>query len=387
MGIPSDAAVPAGNTARQVDDIKSDVAQVRTARRGEATSIGARGMRFHSGGSATFKDGGGIVVSDGGDIGVEDGGKLYATYPSGVVGVMFGPLTKTTTGIPSGHGLLVQTDESQAQRDIFRAKIDLAGVRTVTVGSFTETGDVEGPVETFRSYALEQLHSSFGPDGYLIKSNGNGPIQVLSDGDLTMYADANCDIDAGGDIEHRADGHATLFGVGFSQVLSDGQVAMGGTSGTFILREDSGLAANVYMGTDGRIFRSTSSIRYKRDIQDLTVDPDAVLRLRPRSWLPRPASPRCPEWLHSQHEADAECPADQDPPEPDPAAERVVGFVAEELVEAGLADFVEFVDGQPESIRYDRLTAALMPLMQRQQTQLDALAEQVQALTDRLEAS
>lgn len=82
MGVPSDAAVPPGDFVRQIVDVRSDVAQTRTARRGEATSVGARGMRFHSGGSATFEDGGGVNVGDGGDIGVT-GGRVYAEDSDG----------------------------------------------------------------------------------------------------------------------------------------------------------------------------------------------------------------------------------------------------------------------------------------------------------------
>lgn len=90
MGVPSDAAVPSGNLVRQLDDVKSDVAQSRTARRGQATSVGAGGTRYHSGGgftvegggSGNIRDGGSMTVEGGGDIGV-NGGRLYAEDPEG----------------------------------------------------------------------------------------------------------------------------------------------------------------------------------------------------------------------------------------------------------------------------------------------------------------
>jgi hypothetical protein len=98
------------------------------------------------------------------------------------------------------------------------------------------------------------------------------------------------------------------------------------------------------------------------------------------------AIPRtCPDWLHEKHADDAHCPAEKEPACPDPNARRQVGFVAEELVDLGLSDFVEFnADNEPEAIYYDRLTAALVPLLQRQQEQIDDLTQKLEQLTARV---
>ena len=90
MGVPSDAAVPAGDFVKRLDETNANVAQSRTARRGQATSVGAGGTRYHSGGGFTIegggsgriRDGGSMTVDGGGDIGVR-GGRLYAKDTDG----------------------------------------------------------------------------------------------------------------------------------------------------------------------------------------------------------------------------------------------------------------------------------------------------------------
>ena len=80
MGVPSDAAVSPGDFVRQVTDVRSDVAQARTARRSQATSVGSGGSRYHSGGGITVQDGGGIRIEDGGSIRLIDDNDVTIAY-------------------------------------------------------------------------------------------------------------------------------------------------------------------------------------------------------------------------------------------------------------------------------------------------------------------
>ncbi|MFJ2297391.1 tail fiber domain-containing protein [Oerskovia paurometabola] len=123
-------------------------------------------------------------------------------------------------------------------------------------------------------------------------------------------------------------------------------------------------AANCGINGDGTILRSTSARRYKQDIEDLVVDPDVVLQLRPRTWRDR-----------GEIDRDPEC------------TTRYPGFIAEELVEAGLEQFVVYTpEGEVDAIAYDRLTAALVPVLQRQQRQLDEQATTLAALAAKVAA-
>lgn len=400
MTIPSDAAIPSGNFVRQIDDVRSDIAQSRTARRGQATSVGAGGSRYHSGGSATFEDGGGVIVRDGGDVVVEDGGSLTAEYPSGRSAAHFGPLILRATGAPDGYGLLVEADDDADEKDIFRAKYS-NGERIVLIGQ-TPGADASGAVDRFTAdggrigihshgdeLRIQSHHGHpvriYGGDGSTgasdvrvatfggglinVQSGGGGDIQILSDDRLWLFTAGNLDGQVGGNIAMAATGTA----------------ALGGTAGTFLQPASGGVSANVHMDTaTGRIRYVSSSARYKTDIADLPVDPDAVLLLRPRSWRPLAPAQQCPDWLHDLH-GDEECHSGEpaDPVE----GPRHVGFIAEELDELGLGAFVSRdADGLPDGIHYDRLTAAVIPVLQAQQRQLDALTARLDALENPPEA-
>jgi len=390
MGVPSDAAVKQGDFMRQITDVKSDVAQARTARRGQATSVGAGGSRYHSGGGITIEGGGSIVVGDGGDIGVQGGGRLFSTYPSGTRAVQFGELIWADTGAVAGFGLLVQTDgASEAEKlDIFRAR-DFDGDRRVIIG---QTPAPEGAIERFDSYALGASHHTYG-SALTLQSHDNGDIELLSDDRLWLFSDGNTDMTVGGNWDANVTGTldidvqstALIQSNTTMQVLCDGQAGFGGTTGTFLQPASGTGTANVRMDpTTGLITYIASTERCKADIQDLTVNTGAVLQLRPRTWLPGSVHRQCPEWLHATHAEETDCHAGEvvDPPTD---ARREVGFVAEELDALGLGDFVEYdTDDRPSSIRYDRLTAALVPLVQEQQTQIEALTERLNLLEARL---
>jgi len=108
----------------------------------------------------------------------------------------------------------------------------------------------------------------------------------------------------------------------------------------------------------GVLARSTSSARYEQDIADINLDLAAILKMRPRTWRDR-----------------------RDVAEDADTAPRYVGFVAEELHDAGLGAFVGYdTEGEPESVAYDRLTVALLILAKFQQTRLGALAARATAL-------
>lgn len=303
-----------------------------------------------------------------GNLIVGDGASFRALYPSGLRGAAFGPLRLESTGEPSGHGLLIQEDGG-VQPDIFLAKQDVTGETQVIIGMGPAPA---GTIDTFQSWALStQLHN-YG-DKLMLQSHDDGDIEILSDERLWLYGDDEVTVSCpNGNI----------------QVLSTGGMAgLGGMGGTYLTRQDGGsVTANVHMTTDGQILRVGSTERIKRDITDFEADPATVLQLRPRSWLPGPVERYCPPWVHEQHDG-GECHGGEviDPPV---GARRQVGFIAEELDGLGLSEFVEYDgEGLPASISYDRLTAALIPVLQQQQAQIEALTARLDALEQPEEGS
>lgn len=127
---------------------------------------------------------------------------------------------------------------------------------------------------------------------------------------------------------------------------------------TSVSHQETSDGANCRILLNGEILRVVSSRRYKREIRDADVDPAAVLAMRGRTW---------------RDKADVA----EDPN----TGRRYVGFIAEELDELGLTEFVDYdVDGLPQAIQYDRVSVALLALAQHQQTQLDDLGARVTAL-------
>jgi hypothetical protein len=361
----SDASAPDKPGRNQMAESRK-AQQARTARTAEATTIGQ----------------GGIIVK-GGNVVVEEGGSIKAEYPSGRAAALFGPQVKEGTDIPFGHGLLIQADDDAEGRDIFRARY-YNGERLVYIGQ-TPGDDASGAVDVFVSDSVRTGIHSHGDELRLQTHHGGNLLQFVN-GDLRMIVDLTWDANVTGNLDFDAQGTALIQSNTTMQLLCEGEAALGGTTGTFLQPASGSGTANMRMDTStGRVTYVTSTERVKSDIQDLQVDPGAVLQLRPRTWLPGPTTRQCPEWMHAQH-PEGDCHAGElvDPPAD---AVREVGFVAEELDALGLHDFVEYgTDGLPMSIRYDRMTAALVPLVQQQQAQIDALTAQLQALADRVTA-
>lgn len=110
----------------------------------------------------------------------------------------------------------------------------------------------------------------------------------------------------------------------------------------------------VWVDGNDRFCRNTSSSRYKENIRDARLDPFAVLGIRPR--------------VYDRKEVDGE---------PGPTDE--FGLIAEEVAEV-LPEIVVYEDGRPETVRYDLLAVAMVPLLQAQQERIEALEARLAAL-------
>lgn len=108
----------------------------------------------------------------------------------------------------------------------------------------------------------------------------------------------------------------------------------------------SGSAANVVVIAGGQLLRSTSSLRYKSDVQTFSGGLADLLRLQPISFISNT----------------------------DPAGPRHLGFTAEALDAAGMHNVVVYDDqGRPDAIQYDRLTTYLVNAIKELTTEIDAL--------------
>ena len=158
---------------------------------------------------------------------------------------------------------------------------------------------------------------------------------------------------------------------------NDGDVVIGPRGGSDFInqlrfRTDSttGLAGNLYMNpTTYTVSRSTSSLRYKTDVTDLTLDLDAVRSLRPVRYRDR---------REVEHDPDTE--------------QTYIGFIAEEVHALGLSDFVHYQDDpetgerRPDGLQYDRFTVAHHIIIGELEATVAAQAGEISRLAERLAA-
>lgn len=108
----------------------------------------------------------------------------------------------------------------------------------------------------------------------------------------------------------------------------------------------------VLVNSNGSLGTSTSSARFKENIEPLPYLPADILKLRPITF----------RYKADHLEEDADRPVE-------------VGLIAEEVAALGFDELVyRDKEGQPEGIAYEKLAVLLVKVCQDQQTQLDALS-------------
>jgi len=105
-----------------------------------------------------------------------------------------------------------------------------------------------------------------------------------------------------------------------------------------------GSSANVYIDPQGMLWRSTSSLRYKYNVQPLEEDFSKILQLQPKSFT----------YKGSDMQG--------------------MGYIAEDLDAMGLKDLVGYDgEGRPDSVNYDKISVYLTEIVKQQQQDIDAL--------------
>jgi len=116
-----------------------------------------------------------------------------------------------------------------------------------------------------------------------------------------------------------------------------------------------GNAANAWLNpSTGDLYRSTSSIKYKQNIQNYTKGLAEVMQLRPVSY-------------EGKHEVDA--------------GKTFAGLIAEDIHDLGLTEFVQYAeDGSPDALSYGNMVSLLTKAIQELNTKLDAANVEIEAL-------
>jgi hypothetical protein len=109
-----------------------------------------------------------------------------------------------------------------------------------------------------------------------------------------------------------------------------------------------GNAANVWTNpSNGDLYRSTSSIKYKKNVENYTKGLTELMQLRPVSY-------------EGKSEVDA--------------GKTFAGLIAEEVHELGLTEYVQYSDdGSPNALSYQNMVAILIKSVQELKNELETL--------------
>jgi hypothetical protein len=187
-------------------------------------------------------------------------------------------------------------------------------------------------------------------------NNSYAKIECITDG----ASSSNTDLPARLVFSTTADGASSptermrLDSAG-SMVLASGTAFVA----PYVYNTTTATAANVNVDASGFLRRSTSSIKYKANVETIQDQyADAILGCRP-VWYQSTCEADKPEWGHW-------------------------GFIAEEVaqIDPRLCFFKEEEDGtlEPEGVQYDRFVPHLLNLIKRQQQAIETLEAKVAAL-------
>ena len=119
-------------------------------------------------------------------------------------------------------------------------------------------------------------------------------------------------------------------------------------------------AANIFINSDGSLSRSTSSLKYKKDVADAVHGLTDLLKLRSVTYK-------------GKSEMDT--------------TQTFGGLIAEEVHESGLTEFVQYAnDGSPDALNYGNMVSLCIKSIQEMKAIIDTQASTIQSLTTRITA-
>jgi len=228
---------------------------------------------------------------------------------------------------------------------------------------------------TISSNVTLTLPSADGSNGQVLTTNGSGTLSFTSAGGTSdKISEGNTEAEV---VDTGSDGHfkVTTEGTERMRITSIGEVKL--NTGVPIIvpyayATTTASAANAFIGTDGNIFRSTSSRRWKTSIEDLQPEyADNILNCRP-VWYRSTSNKDNPDWGYWGFIAEEV--AEIDP--------RLVFWKTHDTVkeEDGKQIVVELKEPLAEGVQYDRFVPHLLNLIKRQKDQIEAMEARLTAL-------
>jgi len=149
--------------------------------------------------------------------------------------------------------------------------------------------------------------------------------------------------------------NALLYGT-FAAAAADQQLTINAVlNAPIVYSSTNGGSANVYIDSNGKMWRSTSSLRYKENIQPLATNFNTILQIQPKTFT----------YKDSDYKG--------------------FGYVAEDFDALGLNYLVSYDDqGRPDSINYDKMSVYLSEVVKQQQLDIQEIQQRLGITSDNL---
>ena len=240
-----------------------------------------------------------------------------------------------------------------------------AYVSNTTAGTGSAAGFLfASDVVTGAIQAVSSLNTGLGNNNSLwIRTTGAYPITLGTNSTVQMTLESSGNLLVG---TTNVEGRLTVKSAGSTSASYHTVFRNSAGTGIFILRDDgrpelpwsytntTGSAANVFIDASGILFRSTSSLKYKTNVQNATHGLADLLQLRPVTY-------------EGKAETDV--------------GKTFGGLIAEEVHEAGLTEFVQYAeDGSPDALAYGNMVSLCIKAIQEQQALITQLTARITAL-------
>ena len=216
------------------------------------------------------------------------------------------------------------------------------GHSVASVGAYGD-GDNESAYINFKTTTAASDNSPFTSTSERMRIHANGDVCVgttSSSGKFRIKSAGNGSGANALDVENSDNDE--LF-----RVRNDGAIYLGVDTGSPY--NFTGGSANLNIQSSGRVRRVSSSIRYKKDIQDATWGLADVLKLRPITYKSNGTGENEDDHTYG-------------------------GFTAEDIHDIGLTDFVEYNENnEPDALHYPNMVALMAKAIQELKAEVDAL--------------
>jgi hypothetical protein len=260
-------------------------------------------------------------------------------------------------------GNIALTPNGTGEVDISKVDIDGGTIDGTVIGgstpaaltgtTITATGDVDVADKITHTGDTNTSIRFPAADTVTVETAGSERFRVDSSGSVgvgTTSAGARLDVKGAGNTAGtysikvaNSDGTIGL------QIREDGYVGS-----PMIYANTNANGANVVITADGFIYRSTSSLKYKKNVQDADFGLSELLNLRPVTYQGNSGSD---------------------------TAQVFGGLIAEEVHDAGLTEFVQYADdGTPDALAYGHMVSLCVKAIQEQQAIIEDLKARVAAL-------